>query len=99
MSSTLTPRCSKTASSVVAEVLADDADDADVGEEARREREVRRRAAEDPLALAERRLERVERDRADDGDRHAQTGSRLRDARPAAAAAQSALSVRSQVKS
>ena len=51
---------------VVAEVLADDADDADVGEEARREREVRRSPAEDALALAERGLERVERDRADD---------------------------------
>jgi hypothetical protein len=48
------------------EVAADDADDPHVREEARREREVRGRAAEHPLALAERGFHRVERDGADD---------------------------------
>ena len=51
---------------VEAEVAADDADDAHVGEKAGGEREVRGRAAEHPLAPAERGLDRVERDRADD---------------------------------
>ena len=53
-----------------AEVVADHADDPHVGEEACRKREVRRRAAEDALAPPERRLDGVERDRADDGDGH-----------------------------
>ena len=55
---------------VRAEVVAHDADHADVREHARRDREVRRGASEDALAAPERRLERVECDRADDGDRH-----------------------------
>ena len=59
-----------TASSAVAEVVADRADDADLVEERRRKREVRGGAAEHPLALAERRLDRVERERADDRDAH-----------------------------
>jgi hypothetical protein len=54
-----------------AEVVADGPDRADLGEEARRQREVGRRAAERPLALAERRLDRVERDRSHDREGHA----------------------------
>jgi hypothetical protein len=56
---------------VRSEVVTDDPDDADVREHARRQREVRRSAAEDALATAKWRLERVECDRADDGDGHA----------------------------
>ena len=55
---------------LVAEVVADGADDADLGEEARREREVDGGAAEHALALPERRAHGVERDRADDGQGH-----------------------------
>ncbi len=85
------------------EVLADDADDADIGEEAGSEREVRGGAAEDALPPTERRLERVERDRADDGDGHRSppyaTACGSCTASPAACRRSSALSVRSQVKS
>ena len=70
-SSTLIPRAANTASSLLAEVVADDAHHRDVGEEARREREVGRRSAEHPFALSERGLERVEGDGSDDGDGHA----------------------------
>ena len=70
MSSVLTPRSWSTAYSLVAEVVADRPDHADVGEEARRQREVHGRAAEHALALAERRLDGVERDRSDDGEAH-----------------------------
>ena len=56
---------------LVPEVVADDAHHRDVGEEARREREVGRRSAEHPFALSERGLERVEGDGSDDGDGHA----------------------------
>ena len=42
------------------EIVADDGDHADVGVQLRRQREVRRRAAEHPLGLLERRLQRVE---------------------------------------
>ena len=55
---------------LVAEVVADRADDPDLGEEARREREVDRRSSQHPLALAERRADAVEGDRSDDGERH-----------------------------
>jgi hypothetical protein len=54
----------------VAEVVADRADDAHVGEEARREREVDGRAAEHPLALSEGCLDRVEGDRSDYNKAH-----------------------------
>ena len=84
---------------VRAEVVADDADDAHVREHARRDREVRRGTAEDALAAAERRLERVERDRADDGDGHTDAAPRLGGERPPAARSASARSVRSHVKS
>ncbi len=59
---------------LVPEVVADDAHHRDVGEEARREREVGRRSAEHPFALSERGLERVEGDGSDDGDGHADGG-------------------------
>ncbi len=55
------------------EVVADHADHPNVGEEACGEGEVRRSPAEDAIALAERGLECVERDRADHGDGHSQT--------------------------
>ena len=55
---------------LVAEVVADRTDDADVGEEARREREMARRAAEHVLALAERGPHGVEGDGSDDGQGH-----------------------------
>jgi hypothetical protein len=93
------PSCAEDVELGVAEVLADDAHDVDVGEEARREGEVRCSSAEDPLAFAVRGLERVERDRADDRDGHGQTRSASRTARPAASRSAAALSVRSQVKS
>jgi hypothetical protein len=51
---------------LLAEVAADDGDDPHVREEAGREREVGRRPAQNPLALPERRLDRVERHRTDD---------------------------------
>ena len=43
---------------------------ANVGEEARREREMHGRAAQHPLPLAERGADAVERDGADNGQRH-----------------------------
>ena len=52
----------------LAEVLADRPDDAHLVEERRGEREMHGRAAEHPLALAERRLDGVIGDRSDDGD-------------------------------
>ena len=52
------------------EVVADRSDDADVGEEARREGEMARRTAEHPLALAERGPHGVEGDGSDDGQGH-----------------------------
>ena len=55
---------------VLAEVVADRPDDADVGEEARGEREMHGGAAQHPLALAERRAHGVEGDRSDDGQGH-----------------------------
>ena len=55
---------------LVAEVVADRADDVDVGEEARGQREVHGGAAEHPLALAEGRLDRVEGDRSDYSQAH-----------------------------
>jgi hypothetical protein len=55
-----------------AEVVADDADHAHVGEEARGEGEVGRGAAEHPLARAEGRLDRVERH----GSHHRQSHGR-----------------------
>ena len=83
-----------------AEVVADHADNPHVGEEARRQREVRRRTAEDAFTSSERRLDGVERDGADDGDGHrflyTTCASR---ASPAASRSSSALSVRSHVKS
>ena len=82
---------------LVAEVVADDPDHPDVGEEARSEREVRRRAAEQALARAEGRLDGVERDGADAGEAHPPVATPV--ASPAAARSVSALSVRSQVKS
>ena len=70
MSSVSIPRSSSTARCSSAEVVADRADHPDLGEEAGGEREVDGRAAEHPLALAERRADGVERDRADDGEGH-----------------------------
>ena len=58
----------------LAEVVADRADHADVGEEARRQREVHGGAAERALALAEGRLDRVEGDRSDDQSGHMAAG-------------------------
>ena len=55
---------------LVAEVVADRPDHAHVGEEARGQREVDRRAAEHALALAEGRLHRVEGDRSDYNQAH-----------------------------
>jgi hypothetical protein len=55
---------------LLAEVVAHRPDYVNVGEEARREREVDRRAAKHPLSLPERGADGVERDRADDGERH-----------------------------
>src|SRR5947209_527553 len=55
---------------VVAEVVADRADDAHRAEEASRKRERHRRAAEHATALAERRLHCVERDRSHHHQRH-----------------------------
>ena len=49
----------------VAEISADYADNADIGEKARREREVRSRAAQHLLAFSKRRLDCVERHRTD----------------------------------
>ena len=63
---------------LVAEVVADRAHCGHGVEERRRQREVGRRAAEHPLALAERRLDRVERDRSDDRDAHSRSGVRRR---------------------
>jgi len=54
----------------VAEVVADGADDADLVEEGGGQREVHGGAAEHPLALAERCLDRVKRDRSDHCHRH-----------------------------
>jgi hypothetical protein len=56
---------------VVAEVVADRPHHAHVGEEAGGEREVNCGAAEHALALPERGLHRVERDRTDDDQAHA----------------------------
>jgi hypothetical protein len=47
----------------VAEIPADNADGINFGEKARRQTKVRCRTAENPIALAERRFERVKRDR------------------------------------
>ena len=55
---------------LLAEVIADGADDAHLVEEGRRQREVHGGAAEHPLALAERRLDGVVGDRSDHGDWH-----------------------------
>ena len=55
---------------VLAEVVADGTDDVDGVEERRSQREVDRRTAEHLLPGAERGLDRVERDRAYDRDRH-----------------------------
>ncbi len=55
---------------VRAEIVADRADDADIGEEARRQREMARGAAEHALALPERGPNGVEGDRSDDGQGH-----------------------------
>jgi hypothetical protein len=55
---------------VVVEVLADGADGADLVEEGGRQREVRRGAAEHPLALPERGLDAIEGDGSDDSDAH-----------------------------
>jgi hypothetical protein len=55
---------------VGAEVVADRSHHPDVGEEARRKREVHGRAAEHALALAERSLDRVERDRSNYNQGH-----------------------------
>ncbi len=55
---------------LVGEVVADRADHMDVAEEARRKREVDRRAAQHALALAERRANAVERDAPDYCQRH-----------------------------
>ncbi len=92
------PRVREHREILVAEVRADAADDVYLVEERGREREVRGRAAEHPLALAERRLDRVERDRPDYGDAHALTTSWRRPS-PAASRSAAALSVRSHVKS
>ena len=54
----------------LAEVVADRPDHAYLVEEGRRQREVHGRAAEHPLALAERGLDRVEGDGSDDGYWH-----------------------------
>ena len=54
----------------LAEVVADRAHDAHVGEEGGGQGEMHRGAAEHPLALAERRRDRVEGDRSNDGDAH-----------------------------
>ena len=64
------PRRRITSSSLLAEVLADRADDAHLVEEGGGQREMHRGAAEHPLALAERRLDGVIGDRSDDGDWH-----------------------------
>ena len=69
-SETSTPRRRITSSCCLAEVVADRADDAHVVEERGGQGEVHGRAAEHPLALAERRLDGVEGDRSDHGDRH-----------------------------
>ena len=61
---------------LVPEVVADGPDGAHLVEERRGQREVRGGAAEHALALAERRLDRVVGDRADDRDAHAVTASR-----------------------
>ena len=101
-SAMLVPRVASTVEVLVAEVGADAADDVNLVEERRREREVRGGAAEHPLALAERRLDRVERDRPDDRDAHARSTSAGAPAsvpRPAASRSAAALSVRSHVKS
>ena len=70
MSSVITPRSCRTRVLVLAEVVADRADDARLGEERRGEREVHGGAAEQPVALAGRRLDGVEGDGSDDGERH-----------------------------
>ena len=70
MSAVSIPRLGEHRELLVAEVVADRADDADVGEEARREREVHGGAAEHALALPERGAHAVEGDRADDGQGH-----------------------------
>ena len=62
--------CAGRARLLVAEVVADRADDADLVEERRGQREVGGRAAEHPLALAERGLDGVEGDRSDHGEAH-----------------------------
>ena len=54
----------------LAEVVADRADDADLVEERRGQREMHGGAAEHPLALAERGLDGIEGDGSDDGDGH-----------------------------
>ena len=82
-----------------AEVVADDADDADVREEARREGEVRRGAAEDALALPNGVSSASNATEPTTVTAIAQTVSAPRTARPAACRSASALSVRSQVKS
>src|SRR5581483_3855732 len=82
---------------LIAEIGTDPAHHVDLIEERGGQREVRRGAAEHALALAERRLDRVEGDRADDRDAHAWATSGA--PRPAAARSASALSVRSHVKS
>src|SRR5438093_645321 len=70
------------------EVLADRRDEADLGEEARGVREVRRRSTEDVVDLAEGRLDAVERDRADDEEvTHAGAPSRGSTGRAGARAA------------
>jgi hypothetical protein len=55
---------------LVGEIVAHWADDAHLGEEARRQREVDRRAAEHSLPLAEGRANAVESDRSDRGQGH-----------------------------
>ena len=62
MSSVFTPRPSSTAELVGAEVVADRADDPDLGEEARGEGEMDGGAAQHAVALPERSAHRVERD-------------------------------------
>ena len=67
----------------VAEVVPDRADDAGLGEERGGEREVHGRAAQQAVALAGLRLDGVEGDGSDDGERHKAQQSGEPDARTA----------------